>query len=198
MGRMAQIKFQAPQSQTPEQRFGSSYEQPFELLQACHERVERSLQLLMRLCQHLKVQGVDASARDAARDIRRYFDLAAPLHHQDEELHVFPVLEQLDDEALQEVCTRLRDDHQRIHAQWQVLRTLLAQLDGLPDGPLPTLQQEVLWRASDAFVDIHKEHVRLENQLVFPSAQHGLSTAQQQAMGEEMAARRGLELRQPR
>ena len=195
---MAQIKFQAPQSQTPEQRFGSSYEQPFELLQACHERVERSLQLLMRLCQHLKVQGVDASARDAARDVRRYFDIAAPLHHQDEELHVFPVLEQLDDEALQEVCTRLRDDHQRIHAQWQVLRTLLAQLDEQPDGPLPALQQEMLWRASDAFVDIHKEHVRLENQRVFPSAQHGLSTAQQRAMGEEMAARRGLDLHRDR
>ena len=72
---MAQIKFQAPQSQTPEQRFGSSYEQPFELLQACHERVERSLQLLVRLCQHLKVQGLDGNARDAARDVLRYFDI---------------------------------------------------------------------------------------------------------------------------
>ena len=195
---MAQIKFQAPQSQTPEQRLGSSYEQPFELLLACHERVERSLQLLVRLCQHLKVQGLDGNARDAARDVLRYFDIAAPLHHEDEERHVFPVLEQLDDEALQEVCTRLRDDHQRIHAQWQVLRTLLAQLDSLPDGALPVLQQEVLGRAADAFVDIHKEHLRLENQWVFPSAQHGLSTAQQQAMGEEMAARRGLDLRQVR
>jgi len=197
MRRMAQIKFQAPQSQTPEQRFGSSYEQPFELLQACHERVERSLQLLMRLCQHLKVQGMDASARDAARDILRYFDIAAPLHHEDEERHVFPVLEQLDDEALKEICGRLRDDHQRIHAQWQVLRTLLAQLDTLPDGPLPALQQEVLWRASDAFVDLHKEHLRLEDQRVFPGARQGLSSAQQKAMGEEMAARRGLDLRQP-
>lgn len=198
MERMAQIKFQAPQSQTPEQRFGSSYEQPFELLQACHERVERSLQLLVRLCQHLKVQGLDGSARDAARDIRRYFDIAAPLHHEDEERHVFPVLERLDDEALQDICSRLRDDHQRIHAQWQVLQTLLAQLDSLPDGPLPHLQQDMLTRASDAFVDIHKEHLRLENQRVFPGAQHGLSTAQQQAMGEEMAARRGLDLHQQR
>ncbi|MGM9514729.1 hemerythrin domain-containing protein [Roseateles sp. DB2] len=195
---MAQIKFQAPQSQSPEQRFGSSYEQPFELLHACHERVERSLQLLTRLCHHLKVQGLDGSAREAARDIRRYFDVAAPLHHEDEERHVFPVLEQLDDDSLQEVCTRLRDDHQRIHAQWQVLRTLLAQLDSLPDGALPVLQQDMLGRAADAFVDTHKAHLRLENQWVFPSAQHSLSTAQQLAMGQEMAARRGLDLRQPR
>ncbi|HLO93828.1 MAG TPA: hemerythrin domain-containing protein [Burkholderiaceae bacterium] len=195
---MAQIKFQAPQSQTPEQRIGSSYEQPFELLQACHERVERSLQLLVRLRQHLKVQGLDSRARDAARDIRRYFDIAAPLHHEDEERHVLPVLEQLQDEALQEVCTRLRDDHQRIHAQWQVLRALLAQLDQQPDGVMPPLQLDMLSRAGDAFVDIHKEHLRLEDQLVFPGARQALSTAQQQAMGEEMAARRGLDLRQAR
>ena len=195
---MAQIKFQAPQSQTPEQRLGSSYEQPFALLEACHERVERSLQLLVRLCQHLKVQGLDGSARDAARDILRYFDIAAPLPHEDEERHVFPVLEQRDDEALLELCARLRDDHQRIHAQWQVLRTLLRQLDALPDGALPVLQQAMLGRAADAFVDLHKDHLQLENQRVFPSAQQGLSTAQQQAMGEEMAGRRGLDLRQAR
>ncbi len=193
---MAQIKFQAPQSQAPAQRFGSSYAQPFELLSACHERVERSLQLLMRLCQHLKTRGLDASAREAATDVRRYFDIAAPLHHEDEELHVFPVLEQLDDEHLQTVCAQLREDHQRIHAQWEVLRALLAQLDGLPDGPLPALQLEVLHRAGDTFVDVHKEHLRLENQLVFPCAEQRLNAAQQQAMGEEMASRRGLDLRQ--
>ena len=193
---MAQIKFQAPQSQAADQRFGSSYAQPFELLSACHERVERSLQLLTRLCQHLKARGLDASAREAARDVRRYFDIAAPLHHEDEELHVFPVLEQLDDAPLQDVCARLREDHQRIHAQWEVLRALLAQLDGHPDGPLPALQLEVLSRASDTFVDAHKEHLRLENQLVFPHAQQGLNAAQLQAMGEEMASRRGLDLRQ--
>lgn len=198
MRRMAQIKFQAPQSQTSDLRFGSSYAQPFELLSACHERVERSLQLLVRLSQHLKARGLDTSAREAARDVRRYFDIAAPLHHEDEELHVFPVLEQQDDEQLQSVCARLREDHRHIHAQWQVLRALLAQLDGLPDGPLPALQLEVLGRAGDAFVDSHQEHLRLENQLAFPSARQGLSAAQQQAMGEEMAARRGLDLSQDR
>lgn len=198
MERMAQIKFQAPQSQASEHHIGSSYEQPFELLLACHERVERSLQLLLRLCQHLKAQGLDGRARDAARDIRRYFDIAAPLHHEDEERHVFPVLEQQEDEALREVCARLRDEHQRIHAQWQVLRALLAQLDTLPDGATTALQQDMLSRASDAFVGLHKEHLRLEDQLVFPGARQGLSAARQQAMGEEMAARRGLDLRQPR
>lgn len=202
MQRMAQIKFRAPQSQAPAPRadrgYGSSYAQPFELLSACHERVERSLQLLTRLCQHLRIHGLDGSAREAARDVRRYFDIAAPLHHEDEELHVFPALELLGDEALLAVCAQLRDDHQRIHAQWQVLRAQLAQLDSQVEGSLPALQLEVLSRASEAFVDIHKEHLRLENQRVFPRARQGLDAAALEAMGEEMAARRGLDLRQDR
>ncbi|RYY71287.1 MAG: hemerythrin domain-containing protein, partial [Comamonadaceae bacterium] len=71
---------------------GVGFEQPFEMLEACHERVQRSLQLLARLCAHVRSQGGDDSAREAARDVLRYFDIAAPLHHEDEELHVFPPL----------------------------------------------------------------------------------------------------------
>ena len=64
---------------------------PFEMLAACHDRVVRMLALQARLRQHLQDKGCDEPARQAARDVMRYFDLAAPLHHQDEELHVFPL-----------------------------------------------------------------------------------------------------------
>lgn len=68
------------------------FEQPFAMLEACHERVERTLTLLSRLRSYLREQAVDDAARQAARDVLRYFDIAAPLHHEDEELHVFPLL----------------------------------------------------------------------------------------------------------
>lgn len=196
MASMAQIKFQAPQSVPPLQRPGSSYEQPFELLDACHERVERSLQLLMRLHHHLGTAGLDDQARDASRDVRRYFDIAAPLHHDDEERHVFPRLEQTGLAPLLDLCDRLRDDHLRIAAQWAVLGTLLIQIEDRPDGPVPTAMLDVLGRAAEAFVALHDDHVRLERDQAFPSAREGLTEDERQAMGEEMAARRGLDLRQ--
>lgn len=196
MAPMAQIKFQAPQSQAPQHRPGSSYEQPFDLLDACHERVERSLQLLTRLRQHLEAAGLDAQARDASRDVRRYFDIAAPLHHEDEERHVFPRLEQTGHAPLLDLCDRLRDDHLRIAAQWKVLGALLCQLEDRPDGPVPGAALDVLGRAAEAFVAIHQDHIRLERDQAFPSAREGLGEAEQQAMGQEMAARRGLDLRQ--
>ena len=68
------------------------FDTPFEMLEACHERVQRSLDLLQRLTDYLHTHACDDSARQAARDVLRYFDMAAPLHHEDEELHVFPLL----------------------------------------------------------------------------------------------------------
>ncbi|WP_349742237.1 hemerythrin domain-containing protein [Roseateles cavernae] len=163
---------------------GSSYQQPFELLAACHERVERSLSLLTRLCEHLTTAGPDAVARDAARDVLRYFDIAAPLHHQDEELHVFPAL--ASDAVLAPVCRRLLAQHREIEAQWQPLRALLQALD--------PAELAALRRAAEAFARLHDEHLRSENELVFPAARALLGEAQAQAMGIEMAARRGLTL----
>ena len=64
---------------------GAGFDQPFEMLLACHERVERMLGLLERLAQHLAEHGCTPDAAQAARDVMRYFDIAGPAHHEDEE-----------------------------------------------------------------------------------------------------------------
>jgi len=86
----------------------AGFEQPYEMLTACHERVQRTLDLLDRLIDHVAQHGLDAQSRSAAADVLRYFDLAAPLHHQDEELHVFPPLLAGEDAALRAVVRRLQ------------------------------------------------------------------------------------------
>ena len=79
----------------------AGFDQPFEMLAACHERAARMLDLLARLLPHLASQGCDEQARQAARDVMRYFDLAGPAHHEDEERHVFPLLQASPDPAAQ-------------------------------------------------------------------------------------------------
>lgn len=167
---------------------GSGYAQPFDLLAACHERVQRSLDLLARLNAHCAKAGADATAASAAADVLRYFDLAAPLHHQDEELHVFPALEAAGNAALTDLCARLRAEHRQIEQRWQTLRPLLQDLtEGRLDLP-------PLAAASQAFIDIHRQHLLDENDQVFPAAESTLGPAQQHDMGLEMAGRRGLDL----
>lgn len=178
---------------------GGSYAQPFELLGACHERVQRSLDLLERLLAHLQErQACDLAARSAARDVLRYFDVAAPLHHQDEELHVFPALEAGGDAGLKQACAELRAQHGQIAAAWQALRRPLHELAAMPDGPLDgPLDSHLLQDLTPAvaeFVRLHDAHLRCEDGLVFPAAAALLAEPAQAEMGREMAARRGLKL----
>ena len=162
---------------------GSSYAQPLALLAACHERVTRSLDLLERLIQHLQGRpgGPDDAARDAAADVRRYFTLAAPLHHQDEELHLFPRLEVAGQAAL---AQRLRAEHRELEALWAPLDTALSRLDDI----------EALRRHALPFIALMRRHVVLEDGELFPAALPLLDPQSQAAIGTEMAARRGLAL----
>ncbi|RCW72449.1 hemerythrin-like domain-containing protein [Pseudorhodoferax soli] len=161
------------------------FDQPFEMLAACHARMERSLDLLERLGRHLHDQGCDAQARSAAADVLRYFDIAAPLHHQDEELHLLPLLRAQGQAGL---AARLRADHQVMEHDWARLRPdLLAIASG-------SLDAQVLAGAVarwTQFAALYRRHLAAEEARAFPAAGSGLTPPQLQAMGEEMAARRG-------
>ena len=49
----------------------AGFDQPFEMLAACHERVQRMLALMTKLAAHLPAHGADEQARSAARDVMR-------------------------------------------------------------------------------------------------------------------------------
>lgn len=163
------------------------FEQPFAMLEACHERVQRMLALLQKLCVHLRVQGCDDAARQAARDVLRYFDQAGPLHHEDEEKHLFPLLRAQGDADERALVERLAQDHVRMAADWAQLRTpLLALADGRRSRF--SKQEEA---AFERFAAHYARHIEDEEQRAYPVAQKLLGAAQLQAMGQEMAVRRG-------
>lgn len=165
-----------------------TFEQPYEMLEACHQRVHRTLALLGRLRGHVRQQGADEQARGAARDVMRYFDQAAPQHHRDEELHVFPRLDGTGDAALAAAVRRLRDDHLRMESAWAAARAVLAPLAA---GELAAIDPEQD-RALDDFAGLYDEHIRVEEELVYPAACAGMDEAATRAMGEEMMRRRGV------
>lgn len=68
------------------------FDQPLEMLQACHGRIEERLQTLERLAEHAATRGPDANAQSAAKDVLRYFDTSGAQHHQDEDEDLFPLL----------------------------------------------------------------------------------------------------------
>ena len=162
------------------------FEQPFAMLEACHERVQRTLALLQRLRAHVLEHGVDVPAQQAARDVLRYFDIAAPLHHEDEELHVFPLLLAQGSPDVAALVRRLQQDHLCMTADWAAARLALqALVDGRQAG-----FSEADGAAFDRFVGRYDRHIADEETLAYPAAQALLAAPALEAMGNEMAARR--------
>jgi hemerythrin-like domain-containing protein len=164
----------------------SGFDDPFGMLDACHDRVERMLALLGKLRAHLLEKGCDADAQQAARDVIRYFDIAGPAHHADEEKHVFPTL--LAAGRLVVEVQRLQRDHVEFEAAWSRVRPALARVvDGAWVGM--SMHEEA---ALSSFASIYERHLPLEENLVFPAARELMDQERLALMGREMAQRRGL------
>jgi hemerythrin-like domain-containing protein len=164
----------------------AGFEQPFEMLQACHERVLRMLGLLLRLMEHVRTQGIDQQAQDAARDVMRYFDRAGPAHHEDEERHVLPVLRETHDPDALGWAERLHHDHLDMERQWAQVRK---DLQDVVNSSAPAQDIDHRWRAFDA---LYRAHIDLEEALAYPKAQALMSVSRRDLMGAEMTTRRGV------
>ena len=167
----------------------ASFERPHDMLLACHERVQRSLDLLGRLVDHLDSHGHDASSRSAAQDVLRYFTLAAPLHHQDEELHLFPALLAQGGLPLVAAVRQLQQDHLAMAQLWGQVKPVLEQWKEPGAVARPTDAER---SAIAAFRAIYPNHIALEENTVFPAAFALLGMEATAAAGQEMQARRHL------
>jgi hemerythrin-like domain-containing protein len=163
---------------------GAGFDQPFEMLDACHQRVEAMLVLLGRLSAHLGTHGADEQAQQAARDVMRYFDLAAPHHHEDEERHVLPRLQECGHAVL---ADRVLREHAAMAVAWADVRAVLL---GIAQGRCPADAAAVAqqWRE---FAALYREHIALEERDVFPLAREHTGADGLRAMADEMARRRG-------
>jgi len=165
-------------------------DEPFELLAACHERAKRSLALLLKLIAHTEQHGADGQVAGAAKDVLRYFSLAAPLHHEDEEKHLLPLLYASERAEWVEAAEQMAADHRTFRALWAALAVgLQALADGQLPHDLPRLRRE-----AESFDALHTSHLALEDKLVFPVAAALAGPGTRQAMSEDMAARRGVNL----
>src|ERR1041384_3845494 len=105
---------------------------PLQLLAACHLHLRAHCTALRRLVTRLRQHGADAQAREGAGAVMRIFDIAAPLHHADEESDLFPaLLESMagsDAVCLRDLTTALSAEHCELQRRWHSLRRALEQV----------------------------------------------------------------------
>ena len=157
------------------------FSDPIGLLEACHQRIERQCELLRNLCAYQDTHGVDPELIGATQGVLRYFDIAAPQHHADEEQDLFPALAGVAE--LQPLIRRLTLEHAQHEALWNTLRRDLQQISG-------GTACQVLREHSEPFIRAQQAHVAIENECILPRARLELHAQQLAQIGNAMARRR--------
>jgi len=166
------------------------FSDPTGLLSDCPRRIEMFLGSLQRVAQVID-SPLTTDAPTALETALRYFHEAAPKHTEDEEESLFPRLRQIHHTELTRALSTLKtleDDHRRadtLHAQVRALG-----MQCLEKGHLPVREAQRFLQVVSDLASIYREHIRIEDSIVFPAAQRALSVSQKSAIASEMASRR--------
>jgi hemerythrin-like domain-containing protein len=171
-----------------------SFANPVRLLNDCHRRIEMFLSAMITVTRQAQGAGLNESQRVALEGSLLYFREAAPKHTQDEEESLFPRLFRLRHPRVQSVVARLeklKDDHAVADRTHREVEALLREW--LDRGRLPADSVERLTGALQGLSDHYRKHIRLEESEIFPVAEETLDPSDLDAIGREMAERRGID-----
>lgn len=165
------------------------FDQPIAVLKHCHDRIRKQLATLDKLVPHLAAHGADEPARQAAAAVIKYFDQAAPLHHEDEEHDLVPMLqasaEGADAALLARLVPQILSEHQQMDGLWQGLHEELKLIAG---GSAARLSEASVRR----FGDMYARHMEIEEGNIAPMAKRLFSAGQMAQLGQAMQQRRGI------
>lgn len=145
----------------------------FESLDQAHREVLKVLDDFERLLAHVGENGPDTVARASAQHIQQFFSGPAREHHAEEERLIFPGLLASGDDELVRHVERLQQDHGWLEEDWIELST---QIEAIANGynwyDLNTLQH-----ALPVFSALYREHIALEESIVYPAARRQVRSA---------------------
>ena len=157
----------------------------FEPLEDCHRVTLRMLAELATLVARVEQLGVDPRAREMAGSVERYFSQDLPRHHIDEETHVFPTLTRCGDAETIQAVARLKQDHAWLRADWRVLSPLVKALAGGQSW----VDVDALRDGVEVFCALARDHIALEESLVYPQARILMLESTRREMRLALAAR---------
>lgn len=163
-----------------------SFDQPLEMLLACHDKIRRFCDQLDKLAPYIAEHGVDEAARNSIDAVVRYFDVAGPSHHSDEEEELFPILEARVPSAAPKL-EQLSAEHGYLHSRWNAIRD---DLVALRHGDISVISRIEI----EEFVRQYRLHAAIEEAWLIPTADKTMTAEEKRLAGQHMAAKRQPEL----
>jgi hemerythrin-like domain-containing protein len=172
-----------------------SFADPTALLSDCHRRIEMFLGALEKVGACLE-QPLTDDAQVALESALRYFREAAPKHTADEEESLFPRLRQARDSEVKTALGRL-DALEQEHRRADSLHAKVDELGKqcLDEGRLSLQGAQQFREAVAELASIYKQHIRIEDEVVFPLAARTLSESDKSMIAAEMSGRRSVAVR---
>jgi len=171
-----------------------NFSDPTGLLSDCHRRIELFLGSLEGVAKTVD-RPLNNDIASALTSALRYFREAAPKHTADEEESLFPRLRHIQDPQVQSALDQieqLEKDHRRANPLHQEVERLGSRY--LSMGSLSPQESESFRQAVAELSSMYRQHISVEDHLVFPVAARLLSPADRISIAEEMASRRKVKL----
>lgn len=159
---------------------------PIDLLLSCHTRIRHFTNIAVKLS---RPGAPAAEVRSAAQAVYRYYSQALPLHEADENESVYPRLQAAlaasgNDDPLTAANQAMVDQHSTIN------RTVASLLPKWQAASADAAAAPATAAEAGELEDAWRDHLGLEERLIFPALRDRLSLADRQGIRQEMQARR--------
>ena len=166
------------------------------MLSDCHKRIQYFLQSLVALAEHALDEPLSKDSRIRLETALRYFRESGPRHTADEEESLFPRLRSLDTPAVREAFAKIEDleaDHRQAEAKHREVDMIGRRW--LEDGHIADREATQLSALLAGLSRLYERHLDVEETEIFAIARAVLPESEREALGQEMARRRGILLR---
>lgn len=168
-----------------------NFDDPIEALYICHENILKRMSTIERMAEQIESEGAEGFRRtvETWHEIFSFLRHNVTNHTKDEEEGLFPLLRQGNGEQVE----KLAEGHD--HAT-RIERSMAERFERLSDSGSEPIDSELQAFAADAraLCSFYREHIREENEILFPIAQNVLTREQIDSLGDLMRRHRNISL----
>jgi hemerythrin-like domain-containing protein len=166
----------------------SGFDDPIGMLTDCHRRIEHFLNILCVVAERSRGQALTEEETAAIEAAIHYFKVGGKRHNADEEESLFPRLRKGGAAGPLDNLESLEHDHEtadNLHATCDTLYRKWISSAELSESEYGELRSSTL-----QLQQLYKDHIRLEEQVVFPMAARLFNHDMVLTIGEEFRLRR--------